>query len=145
MNTTILEILGRPVVAADTAGNVGEVKAVVLSDDASAIVRLHVAGRKRSAELVEWSEVTSVGTDAVMIASESSLQDPVDDVDEAYVRGDVDAIGARILNVSGYEQGEVSDVRFDAESGAVIEALSLAGPIDASQIRSLGSYALIVA
>lgn len=136
--------LGCPVVAADTAETVGEVKALVLGISAMRITQIHVAGRSRSAKVVNWEDLAGFGTDAVMVALARSVTDSVQERTEEVLSGRVDSIGARILDTSGFERGTVVDVEFDPESGAVVSILGDSDRWDRNSIHSLGRYALIV-
>lgn len=141
---TVSDVLGRRVVAADDATEIGAVKAFVLERDASRVRRLHVSGSKRSAELVDWGRITGVGEDAVMVSSIEDVHETVADTDDAFVKGDIDVIGARVLDTSGYELGEVTDLHIDADTGAVVAAMTTGGRVEAERLRSLGSHALVV-
>lgn len=143
-NESVNAILGRSVVGADDALELGEVKAVVLDRAASTVQRLQVAGSKRSPEMVEWDDIENLGADAIMVRSSDSVHDSDDDADADYVRGDIEIIGARVLDTAGYAIGTVEDVTFDAASGAVIAAQTDQGTIPSDRIRSLGTYALVV-
>jgi hypothetical protein len=56
----------------------------------------------------------------------------------------VAVIGARILDTAGFEHGRVADVEFDPATGAVLGIVGDGAHIDASRIRSLGTWALVV-
>lgn len=144
MSERMSEALGRPVVAADTAENVGEVRAFVLDRSGRTITQLHVAGRKRSAELVNWSDLAGFGTDAVTVTSQGAITDSVEERAEEMVRGHVEAIGARVLDTDGFEHGTVVDIEFDPDNGAVLAVIGDDSRWPGETVRSLGSYALIV-
>jgi len=146
MNTTVslVELVGRRVVAADDANQIGQVKHIVLSLDAQRVEALHVAGKKQHADLVEWIDIVSIGRDAVMATSASAARQPVSDTDVEFVRGAVTIVRARVLDTEGYEIATVTDLLFDAESGEVVSVTTTAGPIAAARIRSLGTFALVV-
>ena len=144
MSERVSESLGRPVVAADTAENVGEVKAFVLDRSGRTITQLHIAGRKRSAAMVNWSDLSGFGTDAVMVASHDTFTDSVEERADEMVRGHVEVIGARVLDTDGFEHGVLADLEFDPATGAVIAAIGDGRQWPSDAIRSLGSYALVV-
>ncbi len=139
----VSDVLGRQVVSVADAENVGEVRALVLDHQASRVERLQVAGRKRSAELVDWNRIDGVGPDAVMIKDGGDVH-PKDDEDEPFVRGDIEIIGAMVLDTAGYDIGTVTDLHIDATTGEVMAAMTAAGRIPADRIRSLGTFALVV-
>ncbi len=137
------DVLGRQVVSVADAETVGEVRALVLDRQASQVERLQVAGRKRSAELVDWNRIDGVGPDAVMIKAGDDVH-PKEAEDEPYVRGDIEIIGAMVLDTAGYDVGTVSDLHIDASTGEVLAAMTATGRIPAERIRSLGTFALVV-
>jgi uncharacterized protein YrrD len=136
--------LGRRVVAVDTAEDVGTVKAFVLDHTGRHITHLHVAGGRRSAQLVNWSDLTAFGSDAVMVASQDAVTDSVQERADEMVRGHVEAIGARVLDTAGFEHGTVTDIQFDPDNGTVLAAVGVDSRWPGDTIRALGSYALII-
>ncbi len=145
MSNAFTEAAGRRVVASDTAEEVGEVKTFVLDQSGRKITQLQIAGRKRKPELVDWQNVTSFGTDAVMISSIQDVHEAPDERTTDMVKGNIEYVGARILTTDGAELGSVSDVHFDDAAGDILAVMSDgAGRIDAALIRGLGSYAVVV-
>ena len=145
MNESMQQALGRDVMAADTATSVGVVKAFVVDQPPRTITAIHVSGRKRSAELVDWSQVSGFGPDAVMVASASSIRDAEVEREEEMARHNVDLLGTRVLDTAGYEHGTIIDVAFDSESGAIEHVTTddqRTIPVD--ELRGLGSYAAVV-
>ena len=136
--------LGRRVIAQDTADEVGEVKAFVIDRSGRSIDRVQVAGRARHARLIDWSDIATFGPDAVMITAHDAVHEPADDRDADVVRGNVDVLGARILDTSGFEHGTVADLEFDPGSGDIVAVVAADGHIDRQRIRALGTYALVV-
>lgn len=144
MTSTLSELLGRRVVAADTAADLGEVKAVVPNRAGRVLDGIHVSGGKRHPELVKWSDITAVGPDAVMISSSSALTEWTDDRTDEAVRGHIDFLGSTILSTDGAILGSVSDVHFDEESGTIVGLLHDGGRIDGERVRSIGTFAVVV-
>lgn len=135
---------GRSVVAADSAETLGEVKALIVDASASRVDGIHVAGGGRSATIIPWSSVRSFGADAVIADAADALQPVTDERETQAVKGKLAALGSRVLTTSGFSMGTTEDVFFDAATGNLTEVLTEQGTIEASRIRSLGSYALIV-
>ena len=136
---------GRNVIGLDTAKDLGELKSFVVDVTVDRIERLHVAGRRKHSLFTEWGDIEAFGDDAVMVrcADAPSESDTERDVDIA--RGNIDVIGARVLDTAGFEQGIVDDVEFDVESGAIVRVITSTGAsIAAADVASLGSYALVV-
>lgn len=145
MTDLMTKALGRNVLAADTATSVGKVKAFVVDQPPRTITAIHVAGRKRSPELVDWSAVTGFGPDAVMVDTETSLREAEADREEQMARHRVELLGSKILDTLGYERGEVADVGFDPETGAIDHVITGDGQtVPVAAIRALGSYALVI-
>ena len=144
MSESMRAALGRRVVAVDTAEDIGAVKSFVLDRSGQRITQLHVAGGKRSAELVNWSDVTAFGADAVMVASRRAVTDSVEERADQMVRGRVEVIGARVLDTEGFEHGAVTDIEFDTDDGTVLAAVGHGTRWPGDSIRSLGGYALII-
>lgn len=138
---TLHHVLGRRVVTSATAATIGKVKGFVFDRGARTIAAIHIDGHGRHATLLPWSAVDAFGVDAVMAA------EPPDSGD--HTAGDERAaplamLGSRILSATGRELGTVNDVEFDTATGAVVRVLAGSGHIEASRLRSLGSYALVV-
>ncbi len=144
MAETFNDAEGRPVVAADTAETIGEIKGFVVDPTARRIDSVHIAGRGRKAEVIPWSSIKSFGADAVMAELASAAETVTSGHDAQAVKGKVVARDTRVLDTDGFEQGTVVNVMFDAESGELTGAITTSGRIDGSRFRSLGSYALIV-
>ena len=128
---------GRSTIAGDSAENLGRVKDLIVSLDAKRVDRLHLAGGRKSAKWLNWSSIRSFGPDAVV------TEGPVPD-QEPSGRNDRAIVGSRVLTTMGVAIGNVTDVQFETDDGLIVSVLSDAGPIEASRLRALGSYALIV-
>lgn len=136
-------VLGRQVVAADTAQEIGEIKAFVVDRSGRAITKVHVAGRKKKARLLPWSSLT-VGPDVVMASSAADSTGVAADRDLEAVKGHIDIVGARILDTDGFEHGTVTDVDFDPTNGLIVLVHGNRLAIGADRVRSLGRYAIVV-
>ncbi len=144
MSETFSGADGRTVIAADTADEIGEVKQFVLDRGARRIDGVHVAGRGKKAEVVPWSSVRSFGTDAVIVEAVDAAHRVADDHEIDAVKGNISARGSRVLTTHGFEHGRVDDVEFDPATGELTAVETSEGRVEASAIRSLGSYALVV-
>lgn len=145
MSTSYIELLDRPVVAIDTAAEVGTVKNLVIDRAATRVERIQVAGRSRSPELVEWSQVHSVGSDAVMIGSPEVVHESRStDDDDLYIRGDIEIIGAQVTTTSGFHAGTVTDLHIDADTGSILAAMTSEGRVAVDRIKSFGTFGLVV-
>lgn len=141
---TFKQVDGRRVIASDSAESIGTVKGFVLDAAGRQIESVHIDGRGKNAHLVAWSTLSSFGADAVMVPSEADRTTVDDGHQKAAVKGNVAMVGSRVLTSDGLEVGVVDDVDFDTETGAIVRVITDHGPIEASRVRSLGSYALVV-
>lgn len=135
---------GRRVVATDTAESIGSVKGFVLDPAGRTIEAIHIDGHGKRAIVLPWSSVSSFGADAVMASSSDDPATISDDHQKSAVKGDVTMIGTRVLTTGGLDLGNVEDVEFETDSGAVLRAVTGRGPLESRRFRSLGSYALVV-
>ena len=137
------EAMGRSVVARDTAETIGSLHGAVVDAAAPRILALQV-GKGHKAQLADWPSVTGVGPDAVVLEGEASLRAPAGEREQGVVKGDIPLLGGRVLTDRGDELGTLDDVEFDESTGEVVALVS--GPITApgGQLRSIGSYAIVV-
>lgn len=143
MSSTFSAAEGRPIVAADTADDIGEIKGFVVDTGANRIESVHVAGRGRRAEVLPWSSIRSFGDDAIIADRADAANRVADDHEEQAVKGSVVLRGTRVLSTEGFDLGTVDDVMFDPESGDITGVLTEGGRIEAARLRAIGSYALI--
>ena len=143
MSSTFSAAEGRPIVAADTADDIGEIKGFVVDPGANRIESVHVTGRGRRAEVLPWSSIRSFGDDAIIAEQADAPTRVADDHEEQAVKGSVVLRGTRVLSTEGFELGTVDDVMFDPESGDITAVLTEGGRIEAARLRAIGSYALI--
>jgi uncharacterized protein YrrD len=135
---------GRRVVATDTAETIGSVKGFVLDWAGRNIEAIHIDGHGKRAIVLPWSAVSSFGADAVMASSGDDPAAIANDHEKSAVKGDVTMIGTRVLTTGGLDIGNVDDVEFETNSGAVVRVVTGQGPLEPDRFRSLGSYALVV-
>ena len=142
--TGLRATLGRPVVARDTAETVGDVQGAVVDVPSRRIVALQV-GKGRKARLVDWASLSGVGPDAVVVLSESALRGPAGEREEGFVKGGLPLLGARVLTDRGDVIGSLDDVEFDEESGSVDTLVAGEHQLAGTDLRAIGSYAVVVA
>ena len=107
------------------------------------IQALHVSGRTRNAELVEWQDIVGFGPDAVVIAADR-LREVNDERERDAVRHRVDLIGAVVLDDKGDQHGNVRDLRFDPQSGEVEVVIGDHDEWSPDEVVALGTFALVV-
>jgi uncharacterized protein YrrD len=114
--TSLRALLGRPVVATDTAELLGSVDAIVVDPAPHRIVALHLGSK--SARFLSWADVR-VGDDAVMASSASAAHDTQGPLEERVAAGVGVQPGQRVLDDGGDELGVLDDVEFDGDTGTV--------------------------
>ena len=137
--------LGEKVVSKASAETLGTVDGVVIDAASHKITALRL-GKGRKAQVVPWSEVSGVGTAAVIVDRDEALRDPAEGAEERYASGDVPLIGALVLSDRGNSRGTVVDVEYDGDTGAITSiSTSQSTTIDAERMRAVGTYAWVVA
>jgi uncharacterized protein YrrD len=134
---------GRKVVSRTSAEELGEVAHIVVDVKRMRVASL-VVGRGRKARLVAWEDVSGFGPDAVMVADEKVLLEPRDDHERAATDGKLELIGKGALSDMGNDLGPVSDITFDAETGA-LETIVLGDREEpATSLLGAGSFAAVI-
>jgi uncharacterized protein YrrD len=140
------QALGTKVIDIASAEVVGKVKEFVVDRSGTDIVRLQIAGRKKRAQFVDWSQVSSFGADAVMVTvattDDPASGDPVSSTGADDGRAGL--LGARILDTGGFEHGAVDDAMIDGDSGTVVEIRGGGEGFNGSAVRGFGSFAVVV-
>ncbi len=141
--TGLRAALGRPVVARDTAETVGDVQGAVVDVPTRRVMALQV-GKGRRARVVDWTSVSGVGPDAVIVQSESALRDPAGDREERFVKAELPLLGARVLTDRGDVAGSLDDLEFDEATGNLVAFVAGDHRFPATALHSIGSYAVVV-
>ena len=103
-----------------------------------------VIGRGKKAQVVEWAQLSGLGPDAVMVIDEGALRPPENDRERAAAGGRLELVGKRALTERGNELGELDDVTFNAETGALEELLIGDRGVQAGSLLGSGSYAAVL-
>lgn len=141
--TSCREAIGRQVLSRASAEHLGEVRHFVTDASEHRVVQL-VVRTGRTDSLAGWDAVTGFGPDAVLVQDSSSLRVPESDDEKSDAAGRRDPLGKVLLNDEGNGAGHVTDAEFDESSG-VLQSLSADQmTVDASRIRGIGSYAVVV-
>lgn len=136
---------GRRVISRASAETVGELKHVVVDVGARSIRALHVAGGRRSAQLVDWADISGFGPDGIVVAGESATHPPRDAREKAVVAGHLDLDRRLVLDDGGRALGPLEDVIFDEATGRIGAFVAGGAEHDASRLRAIGSYCVILA
>jgi uncharacterized protein YrrD len=135
---------GRKVVSRASAQPLGVVDRFVVSADCQRVAAV-VIGRGKKAQLVDWSDLSGFGADAVMVSDESALRPPGDEREQQAAQGKLELVGRRVLADSGTAVGVVDDVIFDPGTGAVTTVSVDGRAVPADSVLGAGSYAVVVA
>lgn len=142
--TRLSDLVAKEVLSRSSAERLGQIVHVAIVADRPSIEALVVKSGRRSG-LVHWSDVVSVGPDAVIVVDEAALHGPADDHEKRVAAGATDPLGKRVLADTGNQIGTVDDVEVDSSQGSV-EAVIVAGePIAGPRLLGAGSYAVVVA
>ena len=90
-----------------------------------------------------WPSIIAFGADAVTVTTAAAIVPP--DANLAELAGKPHALlHKRVLSTAGVTLGSVLDVDFDPAFGRLAALLLEVGPIDATRLLGIGSYAAIV-
>jgi sporulation protein YlmC with PRC-barrel domain len=103
-----------------------------------------VIGRGKKARLVDWAQLSGFGPDAVMVIDEGALRPPVDGRERDGADGKLELVGKKALSERGNELGNIDDVTFDAQSGALEDLVIGERSVPAGALLGSGSYAAVL-
>ncbi len=138
------DAMGRAVVARDTAETVGQVHGAVIDVDSLRIAAFQL-GKGHKAQLADWTAITGVGPDAIVVESQAGLRAANGEREERIVKGDIALLGGRVLTDRGDALGSLDDVEFDEETGEVVALVCGDTSVAAARLRSVGGFAIVVA
>lgn len=137
------EVKGHKVVATSTASTVGKVKGLVV-DPATRSVHALLLRKTEAGKVLRWSAMTAFGADAVTVSGADVIVEEDESV-TALMGKKHDVLGKRVLTTAGDELGEVRDVDFDLETGAITAlVLKDADDVEGSRLIGVGGYAVVV-
>jgi len=134
---------GRNVVSRASAETLGDLAHVVVEINPPRVVQL-VVGKGRNALLVAWADVSGFGPDAVMLADEGSLHQPLDEREEAAAKGKLELIGKRVLSDMGNDLGKITDIVFDPATGLIETIVLDEHEEPAASLVGVGSFAAVL-
>ena len=141
MSESLRSAAGRKVISRADARDLGVV-GHLLVDAAERRIAAIVIGRGRKAQLIDWSQVTGFGPDAVMVTDDKAVRAPIDDRERAAAA--VEMVGRRLLTEHGTELGILDDVTFDAATGTLEMLRTGDREIPAGSLLGNGPYAVVV-
>jgi len=136
--TALRGVMGRPVLEHDSAEEIGTVSGFALDVRGGRMREIVVKSGRRN-RLVDWSDVASIGPDAIIVAKG---RDPSDD-EADLVSGVSDPLGRRAVTDQGEDLGEVDDVEI-RDDGSIDYVVVPGRQVEAARLRGLGSFALVV-
>ncbi|MPY66912.1 photosystem reaction center subunit H [Deinococcus sp. SDU3-2] len=116
------ELLGRNVVAINTGERIDSVRDLVFDHQANQVLGLLVdeGGWFRSARVVPFEAIRSVGEDAIMVDSAEAVTSTREDGRLAEVLdSNISLVGMTLLTTDGQNLGKIADVYFDETTGRV--------------------------
>jgi uncharacterized protein YrrD len=143
MSESFRNSIGRKVVSRTSAQELGTVNHLLVDGRRRQVASI-VIGRGKKAQFVDWAQVTGFGPDAVMVTDESSLRSPADDRERSASEGKLDLLDKRTLSELGNELGQIDDVTFDADSGALEDLVIGDRRLPAGSLLGSGSYAAVL-
>jgi uncharacterized protein YrrD len=106
----ISTVIGRPVLSVNTANNLGKVSDFAINPGSGELVGLAVQKLDNDYGLVEYSNIHSIGPDAVMIEDDQALLPP----DQSTIKGcplaQSELIGVKVISEEGQLMGKISKV-----------------------------------
>jgi uncharacterized protein YrrD len=142
--SSLVALIGLPVVSRTTAETVGTLIAPVLDVNARRVVAWQVV-KGRHPLVVENEHLAGIGQAAAMLDEEASLREASEPEEVETVKGSHILLGARVLTDAGDVLGTIEDAEVDSDSGAVAFVRTSGGDVSADRLRGFGSYALVVA
>jgi uncharacterized protein YrrD len=124
----ISEVVGLPIVSGENGERIGKVADVLMDPDSKQLVGLVVAGGLLASEQVlPFSDVQTLGKDAVVARTASGLVNPKEWAGRAIATRRTSTLMKKpVITDAGRELGEVRDVVVDESNGAV-DGLDIAG------------------
>ena len=143
MSESFRQSVGRKVVSRASAKEFGAVNHLLIDAQQREVAAI-VIGRGKKARLVEWAQLSGFGPDAVMVVDEGALRPPVDGRERDGADGKLELVGKKALSERGNELGNIDDVTFDAQSGALEDLVIGERSVPAGALLGSGSYAAVL-
>jgi uncharacterized protein YrrD len=143
MSESFRQSVGRKVVSRASAKELGAVNHLLIDAQQREVAAI-VIGRGKKARLVDWAQLSGFGPDAVMVIDEGALRPPVDGPERDGADGKLELVGKKALSERGNELGNIDDVTFDAQSGALEDLVIGERSVPAGALLGSGSYAAVL-
>ena len=140
--TSLRALVGHPVVATDSAEQLGTVDGLVVDPVQHRVVALRLS--RKSSPFLSWGDVRSIGADAVMVTTAAAAREARGPLEERVADGVALATGRRLLDDGGDELGALDDLEFDDTTGALAHLDVGDTTIAGDRLTGIGSYAVVV-
>ena len=137
------KVTNHPVVSTRAAATVARLEAVVVDPASRVVVALRLKRTGGHGKILNWADVVAFGPDAVTVESAEVFAEPGGRVREL-LDGDADLARKRLLTDAGAEMGTVTDIEFDAATGAVVSVIGTNGILPGDHLLGCGRYAAVV-
>ena len=138
---TLSELTRKPVVAVDSAEQLGSISRVRIDPATGQITAMVIGGKKGG--VVGREAVRGVTGDIVTLTSADAVHEGVDPTEEDLLAGRFDLIKKRVLTTAGFDVGQVRDCEFD-DDGTLTVLLTTTQSVPGAALRGIGSYAVVV-
>lgn len=133
------------VVSTATATKVGRLEGFVVATGPARVALLRLGKTQGDGSLVSWEDVHGFGSDAVTVADAAVIRVPDGEWERRADAKELEIVGKRVLSERGDDLGEIADVDFDPETGAVITFITRKETIGGDRLIGHGRYAVVVA
>lgn len=134
-----------PVIARDTAEQLGRVEGFVVDPVHHRIEAVHLGGSKRHPQIVDWTAIAAFGDDAVIVDRPDAVREPDGENEQRVASGKVAMLDQRVLDDLGDALGTVTEVLFDEQTGTIATIATDSAQYDAEQLLGVGTYAIVIA
>ncbi|MGH3980676.1 MAG: PRC-barrel domain-containing protein [Pseudonocardiaceae bacterium] len=132
------------VVSTATATKVARVDGFVVVPGPARVALLRLGKVAGEGALVSWEDLRGFGPDAATVADVAVIRTARDGFERRAETRELDILGKRVLTDRGDALGEITDVDFDLESGAVTTLLTRKEAIAGERLIGHGRYAVVV-
>ncbi len=131
------------VMSTQSATTVAKVAGFIVDPAGPRVLALRLAKTHGNGDTLHWEDLVGFGPDAVTVAGEDALTTARGRAAELSGK-QFELLGKRVLDDRGDEVGQVQDLDFDPETGAITTVLTSQGPIEGDRLIGCGSYAVVV-
>lgn len=121
------ELIGRPIISLIDGCEIGTVKSFVFNPGDGIVAAIIVDDGKsyRGAKLIAFRDILGIGESAITIEQKSSVKSVEEAPElEKLLEANVNIINTKILTKKGEIKGTITEVKFDTDSGRIIECYS---------------------